>query len=194
MGWINNQIERTKLSSNAAISNGKVFLLFDDENQEIVIDTPFIDGQSLLTLKNDLKYFPYNAIEKYEVYLDVDQKISKGAIGALTGAALFGTVGMVVGGLARRGVDKSKIKSAGVLIKISGINYKIDTIQQGSKTIVDDTIQIGNKLDEIMSSNVINEETGPEYVADEISKLAELNAKGLITDEEFKTQKQKLLN
>ncbi|MBU8877952.1 SHOCT domain-containing protein [Bacillus sp. FJAT-29790] len=42
--------------------------------------------------------------------------------------------------------------------------------------------------------NIISENSSSTYVADELTKLADLYSKGILTEEEFKQQKQRMLN
>ncbi|WP_349515728.1 hypothetical protein [Leuconostoc suionicum] len=130
------------------------FLMFDDEKKTI----SFNKGT-----------FNYSQITGGITYINVDDKKAKGVGGAALGAVItapFGgpLLGAVVGGLARRGIDKSKFKSCGVKIKVSGKIYDIRTSKSSDKntkgkkidksnsinSAIDDAEMIGAKLKNIL--------------------------------------------
>lgn len=130
--------------------NPNDFIMFDDRKQTV----SFNKGT-----------FNYSQIMGYTMYIDTNDKHLKGAGGALAGGILMGPVGAVVGGLARRGVDKSKFKSCGVKIKISGKTYDIQTSKRSDKntkgkkiensksitSAIDDAKMIGTKIENVLN-------------------------------------------
>lgn len=142
--------EQQKKTKSIFYRSPKEFVLFDDDNQTI----SFAKGT-----------FPYSEIMGYTMYVDTQDKKVKGAVGAIAGGMLIGPVGAVVGGLARRGVDKSKFKSAGVKIKIAGVTHDIQTSKLSDKNTtgkkidrsksiglaIDDAKMISQKLESILN-------------------------------------------
>lgn len=142
--------EQQKKTKSIFYRSPKEFVLFDDDNQTI----SFAKGT-----------FPYSEIMGYTMYVDTQDKKVKGAVGAVAGGMLIGPVGAVVGGLARRGVDKSKFKSAGVKIKIAGVTHDIQTSKLSDKNTtgkkidrsksiglaIDDAKMISQKLESILN-------------------------------------------
>ena len=142
--------EKQKKLNSIFYRNPKEFVLFDDDNQTI----SFAKGT-----------FPYSEIMGYTMYVDTQDKKVKGAVGAIAGGMLIGPVGAVVGGLARRGVDKSKFKSAGVKIKIAGVTHDIQTSKSSDKNTtgknidrsksislaIDDAKMISQKIERILN-------------------------------------------
>lgn len=144
------EAEKKKKLNSIFYRNSKEFVLFDDDNQII----SFAKGS-----------FPYSEIMGYTMYVDATDKKVKGAVGAIAGGMLIGPVGAVVGGLARRGVNKSKFKSAGVKIKIAGVTHDIQTSNPSDKNTtgknidrsksiglaIDDAKMISQKLERILN-------------------------------------------
>ncbi|KAA8371927.1 hypothetical protein FE415_07570 [Leuconostoc carnosum] len=142
--------ELIKKSHSIYYRNPNDFIMFDDKTRTV----SFNKGT-----------FNYTQIMGYTMYVDTNDKHLKGAGGALAGGLLMGPVGAVVGGLARRGVDKSKFKSCGVKIKISGKTYDIQTSKRSDKntkskkidksksinSAIDDAKMIGNKLENLIN-------------------------------------------
>lgn len=142
--------EKQKKINSIFYRNPKEFVMFDDDDQTI----SFAKGT-----------FPYSEIMGYTMYVDTHDKKVKGAVGAIAGGMLIGPVGAVVGGLARRGVDKSKFKRAGVKIKIAGVTHDIQTSNSSDKNTIgkdidrsksiglaiDDAKMISQKLERILN-------------------------------------------
>lgn len=143
--------------------------------------------------------------------------------GAVVGNIVAGGAGMIVGGLSGGAKQNKKVSKVQVKVKLRNINHPSFTIDcfncktmtiegnpikpdslQGSiykqgindaqkiadtiSVIIDATDKEQKKTPDIAKQNIV---TGS--VADELGKLADLKAKGILTDEEFKTQKQVLL-
>ena len=143
--------------------------------------------------------------------------------GALLGGALAGSAGMVVGGLSGDSVQKKKVSKVSVKIRIRdfstpslmitcfdalkltghkeikttdnlyGQTYK-DELQNAQK-IADYVSVIIDEVDRIEKQSLSAQPSSAKEstVADELAKLAKLKADGILTDEEFQTQKAKLL-
>lgn len=135
--------------------------------------------------------------------------------GALVGGALLGAAGAVVGGLSGDTKVNDKVKSIKIKILVkdpsnptrtitllSGAEFEMSIakpyIEDG--TAVQDTIRIIiDRIDkeEAAKTKSLSSFGAPSSitsVSDELLKLAELKEKGILTEEEFQTQKQKVLN
>lgn len=144
----------------------------------------------------------------------------KGGIGrAIVGGALFGDVGAIVGAQTRKSqnvVDslyiRLTLKSSGMK-KITFINSSTDRNGFIYKTERKSADEVLSELDLILAENqsaAIREtaqpqpvsvsvqqpqsEQSPTLIADELLKLKQLLDMGVLTQEEFDQQKQKLLN
>ena len=142
--------------------------------------------------------------------------------GALLGGALAGGAGMVVGGLS--GDSKQKKKVSKVLVKIKFRDYSTPSLEipcfvaseltwsgevktddvdwwlykeelQNAQKIADYVSVIIDEVDrQEKQSQSVESSFVKSSVADELAKLASLNEQGILTDEEFRAQKEKLLN
>lgn len=137
--------------------------------------------------------------------------------GALVGGALFGNAGAVVGGLSGDSTMGEKIGKVLVKfilrdistpsfeivfldmmpIKPSAVDYyKVENALKKANKIKDLTAIVIDEVDrqekQIQTSQSPSSEKPS--MADELAKLAKLKADGILTDEEFQTQKAKLLN
>ena len=143
--------------------------------------------------------------------------------GALLGGALAGGAGMVVGGLSGDSSQKKKVSKVLVKIKIRDystpsllitcfdaqqtIGHEIKSTDSLYGHIYRDELQNAQKIADYVSV-IIDEVDRQEKqsqtaqpissqkssVADELAKLAKLKADGILTDDEFRDQKEKLLN
>ncbi|MCL2595128.1 MAG: SHOCT domain-containing protein [Promicromonosporaceae bacterium] len=190
MGWVQNQQARHKAApetaAKATFFSGRFYIAFNDATEELTIDSSNVNGKMDWSVKSNRRTFPYSAIEDYQMYAKFDEKTSQGAIGAAVGSLIAGPTGMVIGGLARRGVDKSKLRSAGVKIRIAGDVYDIQTMlhAKSEKYAIDATLaktqRIAERLEAICGTP-------------EVAKLAALLAQGALTQEEFDAAKAKAL-
>jgi hypothetical protein len=141
--------------------------------------------------------------------------------GALVGGVLAGGAGAVVGGLSGRNKSENEISSIKVKITIRDIDnpsltidaFNASTMMADGKPIKPNGIQSylyekatsdANKIHDIIQ--VIIEEVDREAkkqetpvqsvtsIAGELKKLADLKDEGILTQEEFESQKAKLLN
>ena len=142
--------------------------------------------------------------------------------GAVVGGALAGGAGAVVGGLSGDTTMKKKVSKLQVRIKLRDINNPVLIINcfdsksmLGMDEVKSDSISglhykeglehaqqisdlVGVIIDDVdraeKQKNISKSVVSSGSVAEELSKLAELRDKGILTDDEFKEQKSKLLN
>lgn len=135
--------------------------------------------------------------------------------GALLGGILLGGVGAIIGGLSgKQETSKSKVKNLELKIIINNTSKPIFTIPLLPKTLneistsdtkykeakanahhwqaVFEAIIKQADAEEQQSQKNTTVESGS--ISDELKKLAELKESGILTDDEFVQQKQKLLN
>lgn len=153
------------------------------------------------------KVFSYDDIIDYEL-LEDGESVTKGGLGrAVVGGVLLGGVGAVVGGVTGKKKTKTLINS--LKIKITVNNISIPSVYIGllmtqtkSNSIIykaaySQAQQILSMLSIISSKREIerNEESvQPISVSDELIKLKALLDDGVLTKEEFETQKNKILS
>lgn len=166
---------------------------------------------------------PFEHIINVEVIEDntilSSKSTSRTVGGALLGGVLAGGAGMVVGGLSGDSKQKKKISEVKVKIKVRDYNTPSLTIPcfvgrelafegeveptdltyqeelQNAQKIADWVSVIIDEVDRLekQSQKPQLSSTDKPSVADELAKLAKLKADGILTDEEFQTQKAKLL-
>ena len=143
--------------------------------------------------------------------------------GAVVGNVVAGGAGMIVGGLSGGTKQNKTVSRVQVKVKLRNINHPSFTIDcfncktmtiegkpikpdsmQGSlyKQGLNDAQRIADTISVIIDAtdreqkntlHITQKKTLTGSVADELSKLADLKAKGILTDEDFNTQKQALL-
>jgi ribosomal protein L7/L12 len=143
--------------------------------------------------------------------------------GAVVGNVVAGGAGMIVGGLSGETKQNKKVSKVQVKVKLRNINHPSFTIDcfdcktmtiegkpirpdslQGNlyKQGLNDAQRIADTISVIIdatdrekknTSGAAQKKALTGSVADELGKLAELKAKGILTDEEFNTQKQTVL-
>lgn len=189
----NNYKEKLK-TFNATKKIGK-FIEFDDNTKQILIKD-----------KLENKLLEYKDIVEYELLVDDDESITKGGLGrAVVGGVLFGGVGAVVGGITDKKKSKTVINSLKVKITINNINkpdiyINLVTSQLKANSILykvaaNEAQEIISTLAIISKSNDIKENTNSNVsVADELIKLKGLLEDGILSQEEFDIEKNKLLN
>ena len=139
--------------------------------------------------------------------------------GAVVGGALAGGAGAVVGGLSGNTNMKKKVKMVQVKLRLRDISnptlfincFDYITMASGEEVKPDGMLgfiykqglehaqQIADLVSVIIddvdrSKKQGNNSNSSSSVADELAKLADLKAKGILTEEEFNSQKSKLLN
>lgn len=196
-------------------SCGNSCLLFDETNRNIIaIETV----SHTVGVSFTVHQFSYESILSVQLIEDEETIFSKSAArtvgGTLVGGALIGEAGAIVGGLS--GSTKQKKKVNNVTLKIVIKNASNPTILL---SVYNKSTDIGSNLDShkananktIDALNVIIDMIDKEFeasiktsepiaqptnssISDELLKLADLMNKGILTEEEFLQQKQKLLN
>lgn len=173
--------------------------------------------------ENKESIIPYDEIISVEVIEDNTVIASKSTMrtvgGAVVGGALAGGAGAVVGGLSGNTSMKKKVKMVQVKLRLRDISnptlfincFDYMTMTNGQEVKPDGMLgfiykqglehahQIADFISVIIddvdrSQKQSNTSKTSNSVADELAKLADLRTKGILTDEEFKTQKSKLLN
>lgn len=169
--------------------------------------------------KGDHNYYAFGDLVNYEL-CENNSTIQKGGIGrAIVGGALLGNVGAVIGAQTRKSrniVDslyiRLTLKPSGMK-KITFINSPTDRNGLFYKTVRKSADEVLSELELIFAENqsaAIQEaaqpqpaptpvqqpqtEQSPTLIADELLKLKQLLDMGVLTQEEFDQQKQKLLN
>lgn len=188
------------------INNSDEFFSFMiDETREKIL---------LVFSKNTEKYLMnYDNVISVELIEDTNVIFSKSTIrtigGGLAGGILAGGAGMVVGGLS--GKNKGVKTVSKICVKLLIRNYsvpslylycyngtpiKTDSMQRKvaineAMRIIDHVSVVIDKVDK--STKKMDTSQHLESVAEELEKLAALEAKGILTAEEFADQKKKLL-
>jgi len=177
---------------------------------------------ALKSAETNINNFGYSEILKCEVIEDgVTISMKTNTIGrALVGGLIAGGTGAIVGGLSGKEKQSKEVKFLDLKIVLKDIDnpsYKIRFFD--AKQISDDTKEsicisdslygdqlkeaVGqitkwkDRIDVIIDKNSAKSEvaeTPALSISDELIKLKNLVEEGVISDEEFKQQKQKLLN
>lgn len=171
-------------------------------------------------LDRESSWYTFGDLVNYELY-ENNSVIQKGGIGrAIVGGALFGGVEAIVGAQTRKSqniVDslyiRVTLKSSGMK-KITFIGSPIDRNSISYKMERKSADEVLSELDLIASNNQssaiqesiqpqrepptadppVQAEHSPTLIADELIKLKQLLDMGVLTQDEFDRQKQKLLN
>lgn len=171
----------------------------------------------------DLKPITYRDLLSSEISVDGETvtKTSRGSQlgGALIGGLALGGVGAVIGGLSGAKKSSETVKKIDLRVSINDpksplhdINFKdpeseSNGIKNPHESPMDqarhwhgligiliklaDTEDMQNEVDQ---SSAKETEQGKPSLADELSKLSDLRDKGVLSDEEFEIQKQRLLS
>lgn len=155
--------------------------------------------------------FNYDNLVSYELIEDGSTLTKSGLGRAVVGGALFGGAGAVVGAITGH-KQKETCDSLKILITLKDTNCttvyipfitvsvkKNGTVYQSAKSLAQNC---SNLLTLIVSENNRNEATSTNAssvselisIADELAKYKKLLDEGVLTQEEFDAQKQKLLN
>ncbi len=165
--------------------------------------------------------FPFSAIVKVDILRDGTQVASTNrgsqALGAAVGAVAFGGVGAVIGALSGSSTSSSGTKKLSLQITVNDSNKPIHEVtfyetdrkkggkrgemffDQGAQQIAEFSAHLETAIrkPEKASSAIItndlssHEENGT--LADQIGKLWQLKEAGALTEEEFITQKARLM-
>lgn len=159
---------------------------------------------------------PYASLLSVAIITDgvmVSEKSTMRTVGgALVGGALFGGAGAVVGGLSgdsKQGQMIGRVSVKFVLRDVTSPTFEIVFLNMmqvkpsdSDYYKVEMALDVANKVKDFASiiiDEVDRSEKAPQVqnnnssVADELAKLADLKAKGILTEEEFQAQKAKLL-
>ncbi|MGF9975334.1 SHOCT domain-containing protein [Viridibacillus arvi] len=198
--------------------NLESYIAIDEDNKKVcIIENKHKNTNSWALSKSlskfDYKYYVYSFDEIIQSEIIKDgvtiNKTSRGSQigGAIIGGALAGGVGAIIGGLGGSSESTSVVNKLELQIAVNNAkksSYKVifkSPYDLGEFITGDEEEKINhwynlltliiNRTDE----NVVSEKTLPStYVSDELKKLAELKHDGILTEEEFKQQKQKLLS
>lgn len=152
------------------------------------------------------KIFDYKEIVEFEL-LEDGETVTKGGLGrAITGAALFGGVGAVVGGVTAKRKTKSIVTSLKIKITLNDIQYpntyisliktKVKTDSFLYKSMYKEAQDILSilaiivKENENITNNIVENKTSD---VDEILKFKKLLDDGIITEDEFNKKKKLIL-
>ena len=177
---------------------------FIDEDKKLWGFLPSFQGKNA---KAQISIYRYDELESYELIKNGESVISGGLGSAVIGGALFGGAGAITGGAVGKKNVRSKVNMYKIKIKLSD-SYKpiyIDLLRTlrhrnmlEESTIYKQTYNqaqtIISVLDKIIQIKTKKEERTSETIADEIIKLKDLLDGGIITEEEFKMAKLKLLS
>lgn len=214
-------IPRTSTGIRAAVSKEKPVNQNDNYYDTKVGNYIRVDNYNKrFKITGDKEWYSFSNLVNYELY-ENNSVMQKGGVGrAVVGGVLFGGVGAIVGAQTRKSqniVDslyiRLTLKSTGMR-KIVFINTKTDRDGIFYSMERKNADKVISELDLIMAKNqevtqpVLQVQTQPDSptpppaqteqqvvsVADELLKLKQLLDMGVLTDEEFNQQKQKLLN
>jgi hypothetical protein len=201
--------EQAKIEKNRARSElfhktkSPAYLLLDEEHKLFKIS-------KMGNLLENFRVFSYDELQDYEIY-ENGSSVSKGGISAgraIVGGALAGPAGLLLGGLSGKKKMDSVCDRLSVKFTTNGLHggvHEIKLITQATKKdsfsykssvkIADEIIYTFDTI--LQEQNKINNTTTTTNdnlsVADELLKLKSLVDSGLLTQEEFESQKTKLL-
>lgn len=176
----------------------------------------FVDGDNKNFMIKNGGYHTFGDLVNFELY-ENNSVLQKGGVGrAVVGGALFGSTGAIVGAVTRKSrnvVDSLYIRVTcrSGMETITFISSPTDRNGLFYKTIRQNANEAMCELELIMAENqaVVKQETHPAplsvqqsapaeqpptLIADELIKLKQLLDMGVLTEDEFNQQKQKLLN
>ena len=169
-----------------------------------------VDDNNKMFMTNDL-LFNYDNLVSYELIEDGSSLTKSGLGQAVVGGVLFGGAGAVVGAITGQ-KQKETCNSLKILITLKDTNCttvyipfitvsvkKNGNVYQSAKGLAQNCV---NLLTMIVSENnrkatasaSVSSASGPIFIADELTKYKKLLDEGILTQEEFDAQKQKLLN
>lgn len=197
-------------------------IVLDDTNKQMGLWINTIKNVAFVskTLSNyDFKFIliPFKDILSIEIMVDGVSvtKTSRGSQlgGALVGGVLAGGVGAIIGGTSGSKTTTEDIKQINLLITVNDIHnpiYIVNFFSANVDTAVHNTnhkdammvckewygilthiIKVDEKIDK-SNNNAITLEDG--NVTGKLKELKQLNIEGIITNDEFNEQKQRILN
>lgn len=195
-------------------NNGDTGLAIDEERKKVVLIKNGPTGV-------DLKPITYRDVLSSEIFVDGETvtKTARGSQlgGALIGGLALGGVGAIIGGLSGKTRSSEKVKRVDLRITVNDTKSPLHDINfmdiKGKKDGIIyksamDKARYWHGLIAVLIKMANNEDVRKEggesssqvnggstsSLADELSKLSDLRDKGVLTDEEFSIQKQKLLS
>jgi len=194
-------------------NNGDTGLAIDEEAKKVVLIKNGPTGV-------DLKPIIYRDVLSSEIFVD-GETVTKAARasqfgGALIGGLALGGVGAIIGGLSGKTRSSEKVKIIDLRVTVNDIKSPLHDINfmdiEGKKDgiiykssmdlarhwhgLITVLIKLAdNEDDQNENGKASSKENGGSMssLADELSKLSDLRDKGVLSDEEFSIQKQKLL-
>lgn len=195
-------------------NNGDTGLAIDEEAKKVVLIKNGPTGV-------DLKPITYRDVLSSEIFVD-GETVSKAARGSQFGGALIGGlalggVGAIIGGLSGKTRSSEKVKRIDLRVTVNDIKSPLHEINfmdiEGKKDgiIYKSSMEQARHwhglitvLIKLADNEDVRRERGESSsqanggstasLADELSKLSDLRDKGVLSDEEFSVQKQKLLS
>lgn len=210
---MNFSISQMIMDKNNTLENKKNIIhgiAIDEKNKKICLIT-----YNNLSKLIDLCVLEYKDILSSEIFVDgvTITKTSRSSQigGALIGDLLFGSVGAVIGGLSGGKVSSEEVKKIDLQIVVNRTSNPIHDINFLNTKCKKNGITYNKAMEKVRHWHGLlailikqadledakkekdSEPSKGNSIADELSKLAELCKQGLLTEEEFKTQKTKLL-
>lgn len=149
--------------------------------------------------------YSFDELESYEIDEDGDV-VTKGGLGrAVVGGLAFGGVGAIVGGVTGSKRSKSTCRKLNIYIKVKNLHTKLPiqliTSEVKTSSLLYQNAQnqlneITSLLDKILESSVVEttKEVKSTQSVDELEKYAKLYEQGILSEEEFKTIKEKIIS
>ncbi|WP_297639728.1 SHOCT domain-containing protein [uncultured Clostridium sp.] len=190
-----------QIKASATIKVGK-YLYISDTMQEICIPATFIDS---------LKILKYTDILDFEL-LEDGNTISSGGVGrAVAGGFLFGGVGAVVGAATGKHKSTGVVNSMKIKITTKDLNepvifikifkgeqkkgsFMYNSYQKDAHKILSMLQIIVDKVNQDSTNNNSIIQENQKSKVDELKELKELLDSGILTQEEFNSEKAKILN
>ncbi|WP_339280957.1 SHOCT domain-containing protein [Lysinibacillus sp. FSL P2-0066] len=197
-------------------------IVLDDTNKQMGLWLNTIKNVVFLSKtssKYDFKFIllPFKDILSVEIMVDgvsvTKTSRSSQLGGALVGGVLAGGIGAIIGGTSGSKTTTEDVKQINLLITVNDVHNPIYIVNFFSSN-VDTGLQITNHKDAMMvckewygilthiikadnsSEKLPSNSTTSETVnmSDKLKELKQLNIDGILTDDEFNKQKQKILN
>jgi hypothetical protein len=203
-----------------AIDENEKKLCFIENKHDNVMEL----SQTFSNYDFDCRVFSYKDVLQSEILEDDASitRTSRGSQigGALLGGVLAGGVGAIIGGLSGSQTTTTTVKKIQLQIVVNDtkksfnritfasfeteVEKRSESYKMANKEIthwhnlISHLIRLADKVDKEKTNeeqqNKNSIATSSSSIADEIRKLSELHKEGIISDEEFNTQKQKVLS
>lgn len=179
----------------------------DESKKQLVIVNSELSVQKWVSI-------PFKDILSCEMVVDGQSVFKKSTVrtvgGAVLGGVLAGGAGAIVGGLSGSYKENKEIKRVDIRIVSKStsnnmhyitffsdgtnkiyLNSRMEEAEAWKNTI---SVIIDKNEKEVKEEQPKLEQVSTSNIADELGKLANLKAQGILTEEEFQKQKEKLLN